>query len=83
MDQEELAELLRQGVVRVNFEKSDGSIREMNCTLHESKLPPPKPGATARPPKPDLMVCWDVDADGWRSFKLSRLTEEPQLVEEL
>lgn len=84
MAQLEIVELLRAGIVTVRFEKSDGTAREMRCTLHPSKLPPPKPGATtAREPNPNLIVCWDVDANGWRSFKPSRLLEEPELVETL
>ena len=79
MEQEELVELLRQGVVRVRFTRSDGTEREMRCTLHSNYLPPPKPGATASEPKPDLIVCWSVDSDGWRSFKPSRLVDEPEL----
>ena len=83
MTQEEIVELLREGIVSVRFEKSDGSEREMSCTLHPSKLPPPRPGATASEPSPDLIVCWSLDAEGWRSFKPSRLVAAPELVEPL
>ncbi len=79
MEQIEIVEMLRRGVVVVRFRKSDGSIREMRCTLHPDHLPPPKPGATSREPKDDLIVCWSVDSSGWRSFKPSSLVEEPSL----
>jgi hypothetical protein len=80
MNPEEIVAMLRQGIVAVAFHKSDGSQGEMECTLHPSKLPPRKPGTTPRPPKSDLIVCWSVDDDGWRSFKPSRLTAEPNLI---
>ena len=83
MESLEIVELLRSGIVLVEFTKTDGSVKQMRCTLHASVLPPPKPGASAKEPKPDLIVCWSVDAEGWRSFKPSRLLGEPELVEAL
>ena len=66
---------LRQGVVKVAFQKADGSDRIMRCTLSREHLPPLPEGRDdkKRMPKrsPHTLVAWDVEADGWRSFNLS------------
>ena len=68
----------KRGVVNFKFEKANGELREMNATLQNTAIDPKQHKETSpNPPtnSPDLVVCWDVDAGGWRSFKLSTLTE--------
>ena len=40
MNKYELKEVLQNGIVSVVFEKVDGTIREMNCTLNKEHMPP-------------------------------------------
>ena len=68
---------LYRGVVNFTFTKADGELREMNATLssqlietNQLKESNPNP-----PSNDDLIVCWDTDKKGWRSFKVSTLTE--------
>ena len=35
-----LKEMLQNGIVSIVFEKADGTIREMNCTLNPTEMPP-------------------------------------------
>jgi hypothetical protein len=52
---------LKSGITNLKFEKKDGELRETNPNPHGGN--------------PDLVVCWDVDQVGWRSFNVSSLKE--------
>jgi len=69
---------MKSGVVNFKFEKTNGELREMNATLVSSQIPPTHHKETNPNPhnsSEDLIVCWDVENVGWRSFKLSTLKE--------
>lgn len=68
---------LHAGVATVVFTKADGTRREMNCTLSEAMLPPKQEDNSkqARKENPDVQSVWDVDKQGWRSFRWDRLVE--------
>lgn len=87
MDRSELVALLHKGVVEVKFfKRSDGSTRNMKCTLHGSLMPPapPKdPLKASRPLPAHLILVWDVEKDALRSFALDDLIENPVLVKDL
>jgi hypothetical protein len=65
-----LKSLLRDLEVTLEFEKKDGSLRRMICTLSESKIPaekaPKNPGISKNT---DVLAVFDVENDGWRSFR--------------
>jgi hypothetical protein len=63
-----LAGMLEQSVVEVTFTKKDGTERVMNCTLLEDYLPETT-GAGRSSAGSDALAVFDVDADGWRSFR--------------
>lgn len=67
---------LHNGVVTVTFIKeSTGATREMVCTLDPKFLPPKKEvvkGEVEKPKRaqnPDVCVVYDIQQDGWRSFR--------------
>ena len=62
-----LAGMLEQSVVEVTFTKKDGTERVMNCTLLEDYLP--ETTGAGRSTGSDALAVFDVDADGWRSFR--------------
>ena len=62
-----LAGMLEQSVVEVTFTKKDGTERVMNCTLLEEYLP--ETTGAGRSAGSDALAVFDVDADGWRSFR--------------
>jgi hypothetical protein len=62
-----LAGILEQSVVEVTFTKKDGTERVMNCTLLEDYLP--ETTGVGRSAGSDALAVFDVDADGWRSFR--------------
>lgn len=62
---------LVMGEVYVNFEKTDGTLREMRCTLkdvpeYERKTESDKPRKKAE----GVMSVFDVDKQEWRSFRI-------------
>lgn len=75
---------LRNGVLNVAFYKKDGSRRYMDCTLMDSYIDDYNvKGDGSRVRDPDLIRVWDVDNDGWRSFKVSRLFSVERADDEL
>ena len=62
-----LAGMLEQSIVEVTFTKKDGTERVMNCTLLEDYLP--ETTGAGRSAGSDALAVFDVDADGWRSFR--------------
>ena len=77
VDKQKLKELLTQGIVAVEFEKSDGTLRQMKATLQESFLPTPVASDDEinrnRAPNEAIQVVWDTESNGWRSFRFDRL----------
>jgi hypothetical protein len=74
----DLKNLLEQNVLTVDFTKLDGDKRVMTCTLREDM----KPAATKTDPLSQKKVretsdavvsVWDVNAQGWRSFRYDRV----------
>lgn len=82
---EELSELLKDNVLSVVFKKSDGTIREMPCTLNGrciAHFSPPKPvnvdGEKPAAPKKineDILKIFDVGVKEWRSFRIDSVIE--------
>lgn len=67
---------LRRELCRVRFIKADGSKRTMYCSLNPTFLPKKESGAVGRDPKAlnrKAMLVWDIEAEGWRTFKLEGL----------
>lgn len=63
---------LHEGETTVTFTKVDGSERVMRCTLNEAMLPPAEPteSTAERKVNPNVVAVWDLDKEGWRSFKV-------------
>jgi len=63
---------MREGVVTVIFEKTDGTERVMKCTLNESMVPEEKrPKGEGKSKKDNDLVqpVFDVEVGEWRSFR--------------
>ena len=70
-----LVEGLKRNLIKVVFTKANGEERIMNCTLHDSVLPGPTITETKKKVNPDTISVWDVDANGWRSFRMDSIKE--------
>jgi hypothetical protein len=64
-------------VVELTFTKKDGTERVMNCTLNEEHLPvtEAKEETKERKTNDDVLAVYDVDAEGWRSFRWDSLIQ--------
>jgi len=71
---EVLVEGLKRNLMKVVFTKVNGEERTMLCTLHESVLPEPILSST-RKVNPDTISVWDIDNNGWRSFRIDSIKE--------
>ena len=73
-----LKNTLKDCIVKVTFEKTDGTMREMRCTLNNTYLPPQKVLAEGEEPvvrkeNLDVLSVWDVEVGGWRSFRMDSI----------
>ena len=73
-NKDNLNELLRNNVATVTFTKLDGSERVMKCTLLKEYIPnaATKGQNVVSEETTNLnMSVWDVEAAGWRSFRIN------------
>jgi hypothetical protein len=72
MTRDEIKDILSKNVATVSFTKSDGSIRNMLCTLREDVLPQDTEQMDKKQRKQnlDVLPVWDVEKSAWRSFRI-------------
>ena len=81
IDKYALKEQLKNGVVTVVFEKKDGTERTMRATLSDMYVPQvlsEYDGQEAKPAKQlndNVQAVWDIDSEGWRSFRLDSVKQ--------
>ena len=73
-EREEVKAGLKSAVATVVFEKADGTIRTMRCTLMAEHLPILEEGhKSTRPENDDVLAVWDLENGGWRSFRIDSI----------
>ena len=74
----DLRNQLQKEILEVTFTKVNGDKRIMNCTLIDgvapSSITEKKNDAPERKINEDVLSVWDVDAKGWRSFRVKNVT---------
>ena len=71
-----LGEHLAYGPVTVVFEKKDGTLREMRCTLTDVPQYERKTESeTTRKKNDEVMSVYDMDKSEWRSFRIDSIKE--------
>lgn len=73
MNINELRKIIHSDVVTVVFKKKDGSTREMLCTTMPSILGLPGEAYSESTPSETIVTVWDLENEGWRSFKFDQL----------
>ena len=55
----------------MTFVKTDGTVREMVCTLQQGKIEPyeSKTGRV-KAESDEVVAVWDLEKDAWRSFRV-------------
>lgn len=70
-DKSTILEAARQGIITVRFTKKNGDERTMKCTLLSEYLPQQKDiEEVSTKENSNLLAVWDVEANGWRSFRI-------------
>ena len=73
-DARELNNKLRGDVLEIVFTKANGEERSMLCTTMEEHLGElPADYHKTKTWDGDTLTVWDLEADGWRSFKASKV----------
>lgn len=79
MTKDEMKKALVEGVCEVIFQKVSGEERKMKCTLDPTVLPTPVASDEEinrnRAPNDAVQVVWDVESEGWRSFRIDSVKE--------
>lgn len=73
MNRAELKSTLQNEIATVTFEKADGTLREMRCTLKSNFLPEQKEERKEKAENEAILAVWDIDNGGWRSFRMDSI----------
>jgi hypothetical protein len=78
-DRDTILKDLRECVIEVSFTKVNGETRIMRCTLRPDLLPESyinetKEEKTFHQTNPEVIAAWDVQAHGWRSFRIDSVS---------
>ena len=73
-----LQDVMRTEIVNLTFRKTDGTLRNMKCTLVPKLLPEVVEPATDKPKRKvseDTLAVFDLEKNEWRSFRYDSVTE--------
>lgn len=73
MTRDEIKDILRKNVATVSFTKTDGTTRDMLCTLREDVLPVTVVEDIEKKQRKqnlDVLPVWDIEKSAWRSFRI-------------
>lgn len=71
-------EALRENTLHITFEKVNGDLRGMSCTLMEKYLPakeetPDNVEKKPRETNDETLIVWDLDKEAWRSIRIKSI----------
>jgi len=71
---ENVVNTLRDGIVKLSFVKvKDGQVRNMRATLSEKFIPDAQKPTTEVKKNEETVRVYDLDVEGWRSFRINTL----------
>lgn len=71
-----IVKFLKIGKYKIKFTKKDGTVREMVCTLDEKYIPKSDiPVGKSRHKTKDVVSVYDLEKNGWRSFRVNSLKD--------
>lgn len=87
IDRYELKQILENSVTTVVFTKVNGEQREMKCTLLSEYLPKKDVAGKqlltetlTKEDNPSTLRVWDVENNGWRSFRMDSINSVSSLT---
>ena len=86
IERNELEQQLKENIMEVTFNKISGDKRIMTCTLNASYLPPAKKDDPLTQKKirklnEEVLVVWDINATGFRTFRMANILEVKHIKE--
>lgn len=75
MTRDEMISLLREGTCYVEFEKKDGTLREMKCTLSPTYIPEDKMPKTEAEYSDTVIRVFEIPLEQWRSFRVDSVSK--------
>lgn len=87
-ERKEVVEVLEKYTALVKFKKLNGDMRSMKCTLVKDMIPSANKEDTMSQKKvrnlnEEVLAVWDVEKQGWRSFRLENVVSIEYEVEEI
>lgn len=91
VNKEYLKEMLSEHIMRINFQKRDGSFRTLVCTRKMDLVPEENHPKGIKKDNPNVLPVWSIVDEGWRSFRfdsvnsvtiVSELSENNKIVAE-
>lgn len=90
MTRDEIINQMKNGVYGIVFRKVDGTHRIMDATLDHNHIPPYIAGdrneslepKIVRKVNPDIVSVFDIEAQGWKSFRVENLISMIHLRED-
>ena len=79
-ERESIVSDLRKNVLEVTFTKVNGDQRVMRCTLDPRYMPPKMESENVQEANkynrenPDVIAVWDIQNNGWRSFRVDSVS---------
>lgn len=74
MSRDQLKTRLKDVIATVVFQKKDGTLRQLRCTLKDSYLPTLEESTSkTRKDNPDVLPVWDIENGEWRSFRIDSI----------
>jgi hypothetical protein len=71
-----LKSVLKERPVKVTFIKTDGTEREMLCTLEADKIVPhEKKTDRVKAINEEVLSVWDLEKEQWRSFRFDKIKQ--------
>jgi hypothetical protein len=76
MNNVELKNALKNNTCKVKFNKINGDVRTMICTLNFDLIPKSNRPVGQKSVKNDsIITVWDIENEGWRSFRVDSIIE--------
>jgi len=75
---QQIVEQARSGIINVRFTKVNGEGRDMKCTLLSEYLPNQQEMDFTEVDSKEYLAVWDVEVNGWRSFRIESVSEVKQ-----
>lgn len=73
--EQQLRQMLSNGIVHIKFDKADGTPREMYATTVSSMMPDTKKPKQPKTQSGDLVHVFDLELQDWRALKVSKVRE--------